>query len=102
MEKNETTNTAEARKPGAEAATPQEDLERAKQLIKELCLPAWEAWSDELLKKDKRIANLPLEIFSEYSGATKDSPMSFMFLGFCGGYATGTLLAKEEEEKETV
>lgn len=89
------------REPGAckeeEASTPpQEKLEGAEGLIRGLYIPLWEAWSDALLASGDR-GKLPCKVFSDYSGATEKAPLTLMFLGFCGGYNMGSLLAREEE-----
>lgn len=77
-------------------APPQEKLEGAEGLIRGLYIPLWEAWSDALLASGDR-GKLPCKVFSDYSGATEKAPLTLMFLGFCGGYNMGSLLAREEE-----
>lgn len=89
---------AEAWRRGAdkeEAATPPQKI-TAEELIKGLYIPLWESWSDALVASGER-GNLPCKVFSEWSGATETAPLTFMFLGFCGGYNMGTVLAQREE-----
>ena len=89
---------AEAWRRGAdkeEAATPPQKI-TAEELIKGLYIPLWESWSDALLASGER-GKLPCKVFSEWSGATEKAPLTFMFLGFCGGYNMGTVLAQREE-----
>ena len=57
-----------------EASTPPpEKLEGAEGVIRGLYVPLWEAWSDALI----------------VSGATETTPLTLMFLGFCGATIWG-------------
>lgn len=65
-------------------------------MLRGLYIPLWEAWSDALIDSGDR-GKLPCKVFSDYSGATETSPLALMFLGFCGGFNMGSILAPGEE-----
>lgn len=56
-------------------------------------IPLWESWADSLTPGDRR-SDAFRESFCDYSGASKNAPLTLMFVAFCGGVdAAGSLLA---------
>lgn len=67
----------------------------------EICIPLWERWLEDLGEEEISIQHMK-SAFSQYSGMPEGSPLTMMFIGFCGGMEAGIDLAgKIDQMAET-
>ena len=88
MEHKQTRPTGQEQENKGRSTPPLTPEQDDRELIETILIPLWEQWQDKLIESGED-GKTPAKVFSEYSGATENSPYSLMFLAFCGGIDKG-------------